>query len=256
MATSAVFSSRASIGVVKRVSGGYLHMGSRFHFREPRRVVYIAEFEMAKTPVTVSQYAAFLNSGAVRQQRWWGQAGWEWVQGRVCGWGRENRWQPDTWEIQRDHPYHPVVGITWYEADAYCKWVANETKSNVRLPSEEEWEWAARGEDGRPFPWGELFDASLTNVLETDIHGPVDVASIEADISPFGINEMAGNVQEWTGSPYEIFPGEIYADANLYVARGGSFYDTVYGARASYRRAYPPGYYYPFLGFRIVVTIR
>ena len=256
MATSTIYSSKASIGVAKRVPSGYLQMGSRFHPREQRRTVYVAEFEMAQAPVTVSQYAAFLNSGAVQQQRWWSQEGWAWRNGESLGWGREDRKKPEAWEIQRDHPYYPVVGITWYEAEAYCNWVSSETKRTVRLPTEEEWEWAARGENELPFPWGEDFLASLTNTLETDLNGAVDVASIESDESPFGIREMAGNVQEWTGSVYTPLPDEVFADEDLRVARGGSFNDTSYGSRSSYRRAYPPGYFYPFLGFRVVVTIR
>jgi formylglycine-generating enzyme required for sulfatase activity len=262
LVASAVYSSKASIGVVKRIPSGYLHMGSRFHPREQRHIVYVAEFEMAQAPVTVSQYAAFLNSEAVKQQHWWSQEGWIWLQGKptaqkiACGWGRENRWQPDAWEIQSQFPYHPATGITWYEATAYCNWVASETKRAVRLPTEDEWEWAARGEDDNPFPWGELFDPGHTNTLETDLDGLVDVASIDGDQSPFGVSEMAGNVQEWTDSPYTILPGEVFADSNLRVVRGGSFNDTAYGSRTSYRRAYPPGYFFGFLGFRVVVTIR
>ena len=256
MVASAIYSTKASIGVVKRIPSGYLHMGSRFHLREQRRTVYVAEFEMAQAPVTVSQYGAFLNSEAAKQQRWWSAEGWEWVHGRACGWGRENRWQPDAWEIQRQFPYHPVSGVTWYEAVAYCNWVASETKRTIRLPTEEEWEWAARGEDGVPFPWGDLFDASKTNSLEADLNGLVDVITIEGDQSPFGVSEMAGNVQEWTGSSYTPISGEVYSATNLRVVRGGSFNDTAYGSRSSYRRAYPAGYFYTFLGFRVVATIR
>lgn len=251
-----VFSSKASIGLSKRIPAGYLRMGSRFHPREERHTVYVAEFEMAHAPVTVSQYAAFLNSGAAKEQRWWTPEGWEWLQGRSCGWGREDRNQPDAWEVQSQHPYFPIASVTWYEAAAYCNWVGEEIKRTVRLPSEEEWEWAARGEDAPPFPWGDLFTPDLTNTLEADIDGPVDVTTNASDVSPFGISEMAGNVQEWTNSPYTPMPGEVYPVNDLRVARGGSYNDTAYGSRASYRRAYPPGYFYPFLGFRVVATIR
>ena len=76
------------------------------------------------------------------------------------------------------------------------------------------------------------------------------------DTSPYGVLDMAGNVQEWTASPYQPLPGEVYPPGDLFVARGGSFNDTAYGARTSYRRAYPPGYFYPYLGFRVVVEHR
>jgi len=82
----------ASIGLVKRVPGGHLRLGSRFHPREyPRRSVYVAEFEMAHAAVTVSQYAVFLDGGAAHQERWWSSEGWAWLRGDREGWGRENR---------------------------------------------------------------------------------------------------------------------------------------------------------------------
>ena len=81
----------------------------------------------------------------------------------------------------------------------------------------------------------------------------VPAASITGDVSPFGVMDMAGNVQEWTASVYTALPDEVYPASDLRVARGGSFNDTAYGARTTYRRAYPPGFFYPFLGFRVIV---
>lgn len=256
MVASALYSSKASIGAVKRISSGYLRMGSLFHPREQRRVVYVPEFEMAQAPVTVSQYAAFLNSRAVKEKQLWSKKGWDWVMGNTCGWGRENRWQPDAWDIQIQFPYHPVTGVCWFEAEAYCNWVSKQTKRTVQLPTEEEWEWAARGDEGYPFPWGELFDAARINSLEMDLNGPVDVMTIIGDESPFGVGEMAGNVQEWTASSYMPLDNELYPSSDLRIARGGSYNDTAYGSRTSYRRAFPVGYFFPFLGFRVVITIR
>ena len=257
MIASTDFSVKASIGAVKRVPSGYMTMGSRFHSREqPERSVRVAQFDIAHVSVTVNQYAAFLNSGSVREERWWSSEGWSWLHGATCGWGRENRWQPDAWEVQRQRPHHPVVGVTWFEAEAYCQWVSHEKKQVVRLPSEEEWEFAARGEEGLPFPWGDTFVPSLANTLESELNDTVEAGSMAGDVSPFGVLEMAGNVQEWTLSSYTPLPGEVYSDRSLKVARGGSFNDSAYGARTSYRRAYPPAYFYSFLGFRVVVTLR
>lgn len=255
IATVTDFSSEASIGVVKRIPRGYLRMGSRFDPREyPPKTIYVKEYGIAQAPVTVIQYASFLNSKAYRDQRWWGEAGWRWLQDEEEGWGRENRARPSSWELQRKRPYHPVVGVTWFEACAYCAWVAHEKKRVVRLPTEEEWEFAARGEDDeRPFPWGEDFDPTYANTYEGGIHDTVRVASMKTDSSPFGVMDMCGNVQEWTRSSYHPIQDEIFPVGDLFVVRGGSFNDLAYGARVSYRRANPPGYFYRFLGFRIVV---
>jgi formylglycine-generating enzyme required for sulfatase activity len=255
MEDSSTYSSKASIGLVKRIPGGDVHMGSRFHVREVRRTVSLAEFEIAHAPVTVNQYAAFLDDQAVKQEHWWSPEGWAWLQGGLAGWGRENRRIPDAWETQVKRPYRPVVGITWHEADAYCRWMTYQKKRSVRLPTEEEWEYAARGDDERPFPWGELFDASLTNTLEAGRADTVDAGSLPGDASPFGVLDMAGNVQEWTASRYAPFPGELFPAETVFVARGGSFNDSVFGSRTSYRRAYPPGYFYPYIGFRVVIEL-
>jgi formylglycine-generating enzyme required for sulfatase activity len=257
MTVGSDYSFKASIGVIKRVPGGYLQMGSRYHPREePQRSVYVSEFEIAQAPVTVYQYAAFLNTGAVREKRWWSQPGWAWLHGATDSWGREDHWKPDAWDIQRQHSYHPVVGVSWFEAEAYCNWVAHEVKRVVRLPTENEWEYAARGDDGRPFPWGERFADGNANTLESGLMSTLDATGMPEDISPYGVMDMAGNVQEWTTSSYLPLPDEDFYGDDLRVARGGSYNDTIYGARTSYRRAYPPGYYYPFLGFRVVVSHR
>jgi formylglycine-generating enzyme required for sulfatase activity len=248
---------RATVGLLKRIPNGTVTVGSPFHPREwPVKTRFIPEFEIANAPVTVSQYTAFLDSGGSRERAWWDEEGWAWLQGKAEGWGRENRLQPDRWPVQRRRAFHPVASVTWYEANAYCSWLSDRTEQTVRLPSEEEWERAARGDDRRPFPWGEDFDPALTNTLESDRRDTVPAASMDTDRSPFGVLEMAGNVQEWTGSNYTPLDGEIFPPGPIQTVRGGSFNDTSYGARTSYRRGYPPGYFFPFLGFRVVVALR
>jgi formylglycine-generating enzyme required for sulfatase activity len=246
---------KASIGLVKRVPGGQFTRGSRFHLREsPARIITLPEFEIAHVQVTVNQYSAFVESGSIGEERWWDETGWNWLHGKEDGWGRDDRFTPDAWQVQKKRPHHPVTGVTWYEARAYCAWLSNQKSQTIRLPTEDEWEYAARGEDGRPFPWGETFDSSLANTLESGNQDTVEAGSFEGDISPFEVHDMGGNVQEWTASEYIPLPGEVYPSEVLYVARGGSFNDGAFGARVSYRRAYPPGFFYPFLGFRVVVA--
>jgi formylglycine-generating enzyme required for sulfatase activity len=247
-------SSKASIGLMRRIPSGEFRMGSRFHPREqPYRMVRVAEFQLAHVPVTISQYAAFVESDAVTDKRWWSEAGWRWLNSELDGWGRENRRVPDGWDVQQQRPFRPVTGVTAYEAEAYCAWLSVQKNKAVRLPTEKEWEFAARGDDGRPFPWGEEFDAQFANTAESDLQETVEPASIPGDSSPFSVMDMCGNVQQWTASLYTPLPAESLPPGLLQVARGGSYNDTVFGSRTSYRRAYPPGYFYPFLGFRVVI---
>jgi formylglycine-generating enzyme required for sulfatase activity len=255
--TTPDYSTKASIGLTQRIPSGYFYMGSRFHARElPTRQVFISEFDIANMPVTVGQFATFIESEAYQQERWWSKSGWDWINCLSDGWGRENRRLPDAWNIQKRRISHPVVGITFFEAEAYCNWLSFYKKKIVRMPDEKEWEYAARGSDGRPFPWGEEFDSTLTNTLESERFDTVEASLIDSDASPFDVHDMAGNVQEWTSSLYSPMATELYPTEILFVARGGSFNDTSYAARTSYRRAFPPGYFFSFLGFRVVVKNR
>ncbi len=245
---------KASIGLTKLIPAGTFRMGSRFHPREkPIQFVPVAEFQITHIPVTVSQYSVFVDSAAEKERRWWSDAGWRWLNGESEGWGRINRLEPDGWAAQLRNPLHPVTGITFYEAEAYCAWLGSVKNKKLRLPTEQEWEYAARGMDGRPFPWGEEFDPQLVNTSETGQMSTVEAASLPGDMSPFGVMDMCGNVQQWTSSTYTPLQGELLPAGPWRVARGGSFNDTVFGSRTSYRRPYPEGYFYPFLGFRMVV---
>jgi formylglycine-generating enzyme required for sulfatase activity len=231
------FTQRASIGLTRRIPSGSVRMGSRFHPREdPPHTEFVREFEIGHVPVT--------------------DEGWAWRQGDLPGWGREDRSQPDAWKIQARRFHHPVTGITRYEAEAYCRWIGKIKKKSVRLPTEEEWERTARGGDTRPYPWGEEFDPAYANTLESEKGSTVGTGSITQDASPFGVHDLAGNIQEWTASVYEALADETIPPVPHAVVRGGSYNDTAYGARTSYRRGYPHGYFYPYLGFRLVVGIK
>lgn len=247
-----------AIGLLHRVAGGAFIMGSRFHPREaPRREVRVAEFDLAHAPVTVQQFAAFIEAGGYAEQPWWSAAGWAWREGRALTWGRPERSRPADWSNQSNNFDHPVAGVTVYEAEAYCRWLGAQKDRVVRLPTEEEWECAARGDDGRPWPWGGEFQPAQANTLESGFNHTAPTASAPGDVSPCGAVDMGGNVQEWTASAYAPLADEVFAAGqDLRVARGGSFNDTAYGARTSYRRGYPAGYFFPFLGFRIVVAAK
>jgi formylglycine-generating enzyme required for sulfatase activity len=229
-------------------------MGSSLHVREtPPRLVFVAEFEIANMPVLVGQYQVFLDGGSMDERSWWSPQGWMWRTGKIQGWGRSDRSMPDDWANQESKPHYPVTGITWYEAESYCLWLGAQKNRRVRLPTEEEWEKSARGEDGRTWPWGDDFHATLTNTHEHGANGTLMAGSRAGDKSPYAVSDMAGNVQDWTSGACAPLPDEDLPATDLRIAKGGSWNDTAFGARSAFRHIYPPAYYFPFLGFRIVV---
>jgi formylglycine-generating enzyme required for sulfatase activity len=137
-------------------------------------------------------------------------------------------------------PNHPVVYVSWHEADAFCRW------KGKRLPNEAEWEKAARGTDQRHFPWGIQFDANKANTPQHSLSkgiavskgGTTPVGSFEEGKSPYGLYDMAGNVYEWTSSWYLPYPGNgvnnIHYGRRNKVLRGGSWYNCMsYGCGLS-----------------------
>ncbi len=157
---------------------------------------------------------------------------------------------------------HPMVSVTWHHARDYCRWLAQKTGLPVTLPSEAEWEKAARGTDGRVYPWGDTFDKDKCNSYEGGVGGTTPVGKYSpAGDSPFGCADMVGNVWEWTrshwkGYPYDPTDGreDLTAGDNvLRVVRGGSFSYGQFYARCAYRYHGAPDNYY---GFRVCVVSR
>ena len=166
---------------------------------------------------------------------------------------------------------HPVAFVSWPDALAYCRWLQGELKAQappqvaqaiangwrVTLPTEAQWEKAARGGDGRRFPWGNDPRRDRANFGS---QAPVPVGSAACPECAYGLSDMAGNVWEWTRSPMQPYPYDPADDrANLeqdalWVMRGGGYADGPQLLRTTTRGAAEPGARRPFIGFRVVVS--
>lgn len=141
----------------------------------------------------------------------------------------------------------PVFGITLNDAQAYCRWYQQKTGIAARLPTEIEWEKAARGGDRRKFPWGDRFDATFCKMIRSrpGMPQPEPVGSFPTDESPYGVFDMAGCISEWTQTPFD--EGE-----NTFVVKGGCWSGDDQKCRISSRYAVGPKQVHTSLGFRLV----
>ncbi|MCL4868898.1 MAG: SUMF1/EgtB/PvdO family nonheme iron enzyme [Anaerolineae bacterium] len=176
--------------------------------------------------------------------------------------------QPAFWDdSQFNHPSQPVVGICWFEAQAYCAWLSAQTGDRYTLPTEVEWEAAARGTQGRRYAYGDTFDPTLGNTFETHLRRTSPVGVFPGGRTPEGIYDLSGNVWEWTSTlwgdnwqqptypyPYNRDDGrEDPQDGTSWrVVRGGSWNDAQVDARAAYRSRIHPVSRYGYLGGRVV----
>jgi len=153
---------------------------------------------------------------------------------------------------------HPVTNVTWQEALAYALWAGK------RLPTEAQWEKAARGTEGLEFPWGNEYVKGKANVGIEDAKETVAVGSKTEDLSPYGVHDMAGNVMEWTMDWYLPYPGNTYAEPRfgktLKVLRGNAFQKAGHYFLDAYRYAFnrtevPPDEFFENVGFRCVMLL-
>ena len=209
-------------------------------------------FWVGATEVTNAQYRFFVDAGGYLDSTLWTQAGWTWRE-------RNAVTEPTCWHrFNFDRPAQPVVCVSWYEANAYAAWLSRETGIDVRLPTEEEWEKAARGTDGRYRTWGEedptaaranyahyLIDlnmgGSAPGTFNMGIRHTTPVGAYPAGSSPYGALDMAGNVWEWTRSP---------------TARGGCWRTSDWALYITRRADLHPSEQDTCLGFRLTVSLR
>jgi len=227
-------------------------------------------FWIARYPVTYAQYAAFVAAGGYQDQTYWTQVGWEWKKAKT---EPEDGWNDPQWHISN----HPVIGVMWYEAYAFTCWLDEHRRAGqlslpagvpknyvLRLPTEAEWEKAARYPDGRQFPWGNEYVTGYANVDEVNSQaGPHDLRRTTAvGIYPQGANpatgayDVSGNVLEWCLSRWNNdyrFPEENDPDGDAArVLRGGSWDGGMGGARCASRDWLDPYNRHYLIGFRVV----
>ncbi|HZQ05936.1 MAG TPA: SUMF1/EgtB/PvdO family nonheme iron enzyme, partial [Anaerolineae bacterium] len=175
---------------------GILLMGEpRLREASPQHRVEVDAFAIGKYPVTNAEYAEFIAARGYEIESHWTQMGWKWQRGRLTSGNAEPA--PGFWHEPRlNQPRYPVVGVSWYEAVAFCNWLSQTRggKYNYRLPTEAEWEYAARGaNDARNFPWGNQFERGRANTADTGLGGTTPVTHFPSGVSPFGVWDMAGN---------------------------------------------------------------
>lgn len=166
--------------------------------------------------------------------------------------------EPAFWQEERfRNPSCPVVGVSWYEASAYCEWLAEQSGMPIRLPTENEWEAAAAGCSGRSFPWGEKFEVANANTFEIHIRGTTPLGVFPEGHTPEGLFDMAGNVFEWVASILLPYPNTSTPDGTKIsprescVCRGGSWRHNCVRSRCSYRGRGLPFTRNDDLGFRL-----
>lgn len=213
-----------------------------YEVEPPLTEVTLPAFDMMRTPVTNRAYAAFVAATGHRvpdvdPETWAGY-------GLIHPWGRTRRhaWQDGAVPEGRDD--HPVVLVSHDDARSYAAWLSEVTGARWRLPTEAEWEKAARGTDGRMFPWG---DAWAPERLNSHDAGPFDTTPVGAypdGASPFDLLDAAGNVFEWTATP---------GRAGRHIVKGGSWDDRGCGVcRPAARHGRPDGIRHILVGFRLI----
>jgi energy-coupling factor transporter ATP-binding protein EcfA2 len=210
-----------------------------------------SEFKIGKYPVTNHQYRRFVEAGGYGDEQWWSEEGLRYKEQR--------QWQEPRWwdDARFNRAGQPVVGISWYEAEAYCRWLTAFWRKNnkiteaevVRLPTRAEWEATARNKHGQGYPWGATdFDPACANTEESNLGQTTPVDMYPAGRSADGVWDMAGNVFEWMADRHE-------EDKDRAWLKGGSWYSDKDYAKSSATDDWLIGLDWHFdHGFRVVVV--
>ncbi|MGH7495884.1 MAG: formylglycine-generating enzyme family protein [bacterium] len=247
--------------------GGKFVMGGDKEDEKPPHEVELSPYRISKYPITNAQFEAFMKANGYQEPKWWSTEGWQYRQER--NWEQPRYWDNDGFNL----PNQPVVGVSWFEAEAFCAWLTAEgaglsaegQKQIVRLPTEAEWEFAARGKEGRKYAWGSG-EPTLehANYDESKISRPTIVGSYPKGVTPDEIFDLVGNVWEWCQDWYsEKYYAECKKKGVIQnpagpgegtgrILRGASWYNNAGALRGSRRSGFVPGYRVDSIGFRVV----
>jgi formylglycine-generating enzyme required for sulfatase activity len=216
--------------------------GMAFGDEKPQHTYEIEQpYGISRYPVTNAQYAAFVQAGGYVERIYWTEAGWAWrKEEAVSGLPKLGG--------ARDLSNHPQVAVSWYETVAFCHWLTEALRrvgelaecQEIVLPTEPQWEKAARSDDGRIYPWGAKPDPEKANFGDTGIGTTSAVGCFPGGASPYGVEDLSGNVWEWCRTKWEKDYKDYKGDDDLEgsarrVLRGGSFDDTAFSARCAVR---------------------
>jgi formylglycine-generating enzyme required for sulfatase activity len=209
-----------------------------------------AGYWIDKFEVTYSAFEKFVDDKGYEKQEYWSEAGWKWLNSRptvhAC-----------SGEVAKEKPNHPCVNVTWYEAEAYAHWRGG------RLPTEAEWEYAARSSQSLIYPWGNSFDPAKANVI--DSNGSMPVGSFPTGASWVGALDMAGNAMEWVQDWLDVdyYKLRVRDDpkgpvtGRIKIEKGGWWGSNRFVARSAYRHYEdPPTYNDHHIGFRVVTPAK
>lgn len=258
LSNSLIVSSAAKSSTIIDIPAGEFLMGSECLQAQDNegsaQKVLTKSYQIDTYPVTCGQYQKFIEAGGYSKSNYWSEAGWQWRKENLIS-------QPLYWIDSKEWSENPVCGVSWYEAEAYAKFVGK------RLPTEAEWEkaasWDETNQQSRIYPWGNnLPDKNLCN-HDYQIGQSTPVNYYPKGQSAYGCQDMLGNVWEWTDSwfaPYPNFqpypyPGysQIYFDQQHRVLRGGSWATGIWGLRNSFRNWYHPWTRQILAGFRCAI---
>lgn len=217
-------------GEVTLEAGGYVPEGGKTFTVEP--------FKIAKYPLTNAQFALFVEAKGYQHQGWWTTEGWQIKE--QYGWVEPRHWKLE----DLNQPNHPVVGVLWFEAIAFCLWLSETTSEKIILPTEQQWQRAAQGDTDWKYPWGSELDKSRCHGGH---QGTAPVIRYLTGASPYGVIDMIGNAGQWCLNEHATGKTDMN-DIGLRVLRGGSPGTTL----ARYRRTQHNRYV--DLGFRICAT--